>query len=127
MGVHPLTDVMPGTEARGDTSALAADSTELLALAANLPVAAVASLGATANLTAITAHTATSAIAATYADLAAARTSVDALRTDAETALGEHDAALTTLRAEAEARLDAVEATLDALLAGLRTGGIVTP
>jgi hypothetical protein len=123
MGLHPVTDVLPGTLPR----TAAAPSAELLALAAAIPVAAVASLGATTNLTAITAHTATAAIAAEYADLPAARTSVDALRTNLETALGEHDIALTTLRADVEGRLDAIEAKVDAVLAALRTATVLTP
>lgn len=53
----------------------------------------IAALGTTANLT---------AIAGSYADLAAARASVNTLRTDAE------------------ARLDAIEAKLDALIAALK-------
>jgi predicted RecA/RadA family phage recombinase len=60
--------------------------------------AAVANLGTTSDMT---------AIAATYADLAAARTSVNTLRTDAE------------------ARLDAIEAKLDALLTSLRAAGLI--
>ena len=86
---------------------------------------AIADIKPTANLTAITAHTATTAIAAAYADLAAARTSVNALRTDVETALGQDDATLTTLRAETEARLDAIETKLDAILAALASSGVI--
>ncbi len=63
------------------------------------PAAAITALGTTANLT---------AIAATYADLAAARTSVNTLRTDTE------------------ARLDAIESKLDALIAALKTAGMMT-
>lgn len=87
--------------------------------------AAIADIKPTSNMTAITAHTATTAIAATYADLPAARTSVNALRTNVETALGEHDTALTTLRSEAEARLDAIETKLDAILAALADAGVI--
>lgn len=99
---------------------------EVAALAAAIPTAAVADI-AGANMTAITAHTAATAIAASYADLPAARTSVNTLRTEVETALSAHDTALTTLRSEAEARLDAIEAKIVALLGELRTAGIVTP
>ena len=60
--------------------------------------AAVANMGTTTNMT---------AIAGSYADLAAARTSVNTLRTDAE------------------ARLDAIEAKLDALLGSLRAAGLI--
>lgn len=56
----------------------------------------VAALGTTTNLT---------AIGATFADLPAARTAVNTLRTDAE------------------ARLDAIEAKVDALIASLQTAG----
>lgn len=56
-------------------------------------------LGATANLT---------AIGATFADLAAARTAVD------------------TLRSDAEARLDAIEAKMDALLGALTTANLMS-
>lgn len=99
---------------------------EVAALAAAIPVAAVADISGT-NMTAITAHTDLTAIAASYADLAAARTSVNSLRGEVETALDLHDTGLTTLRSEAEARLDAIEAKINALLAELRTAGIVTP
>jgi hypothetical protein len=126
MGVHPVTDPKPGTLGRGDTSALEPDATELLALAAGLPVAAVPDIAGT-NTTNPTAHTATTAIAASYADLPAARTSVNTLRTNVETALGELDTAVGTLQDEVEVRLDDLETKLNALLAGLRTGGIVTP
>jgi hypothetical protein len=126
MAVHPVTNPMPGTEGRGDTSALAADAAELLTLAGALPVAAVPNIAGT-NTTDPTAHTATTAIAATYDDLAGARTSVNTLRTNVETALGQLDTAVGTLQDEVEVRLDAIETKLNALLAGLRTGGIVTP
>lgn len=62
------------------------------------PSAYVAPLGATTNLT---------AIAASYADLAAARTSVNTLRTDAE------------------ARLDAIEGKVDAIIAALIAAGMM--
>lgn len=126
MAVHPVTNAMPGTEGRGDTSALEPDAPELLSLAAGLPIAAVPDISGT-NTTDPTAHTATTAIAASYADLPAARTSVNTLRTNVETALGELDTAVGTLRDETETRLDGIETKLNALLAGLRTGGIVTP
>ena len=48
------------------------------------------------------------AIAATYADLAAARTSVNALRTDAE------------------ARLDAVESKVNEIVAALKAAGLMS-
>jgi hypothetical protein len=86
---------------------------------------AIADIKPTSNMTAITAHTAATAIAATYDDLAAARTSVNTLRTDVEAALDEHDDGLTTLRAEAEARLDAIETKLDAILAALASSGVI--
>lgn len=95
------------------------------AISTEVPATAIPSLGSTANMTAVTAHTAATAIAATYADLPAARTSVNTLRTDVEAALDHHDTALTTLRAEAEARLDAIEAKVDAVLAMLRTVHII--
>lgn len=60
--------------------------------------AIIAALGTTTNLT---------AIAATYADLAAARTSVNTLRTDVE------------------ARLDAIEAKVDVIIAALKTTGVI--
>ena len=62
--------------------------------------AAVTDIGVTGPLT---------AIAGVYADLAAARTSVNALRGDTE------------------ARLAALEAKMDALLNSLRTATIITP
>src|SRR5258708_29410252 len=54
----------------------------------------------TVNTTAPTAHTATTAIAATYADEAAARASVNTLRTNVETALGQLDTTVATLQTE---------------------------
>lgn len=95
------------------------------AISTSVPDVAIADLGATSDLTAITAHTASTAIAGTYADLAAARTSVDALRTDLEAALDEVDTRDTTLRSEVEARLDAIEAKVDAVLAMARTIGLI--
>lgn len=64
-----------------------------------VPIAGtVAALGSTTNL---------SAIAGTYADLAAARTSVN------------------TLAGEVEARLDAIETKVDAILSSLKTAGLM--
>lgn len=60
--------------------------------------AVVAALGTTTNLT---------AIAGSYADLAAARTSVN------------------TLAGEVETRLDAIEAKVDAVIAALKTAGLM--
>jgi len=85
----------------------------------------VANLGVTANLTAITAHAAATAVGAVFDDLAAARTAVNTLRTDIEVALTANDSRDTTLRSETEARLDAIEAKLDALLTSLRAGTIL--
>lgn len=62
------------------------------------PAAVIAALGTTSNLT---------AIAGSYADLAAARTSVN------------------TLATETEARLDAIEAKVDALIAALKTANLM--
>jgi hypothetical protein len=78
------------------------------AISTSVPDTAIASLGAQTD------HTATTAIAATYADLAAARTSVNTLRTDVETALGEHDT-----------EIDVLATKVDAILAMLRTVGII--
>jgi len=68
----------------------------------------LASIGATTSTTAL------SAIAGSYADLAAARTSVNALRGEVETARG-----------VVETRLDAVEAKIDALLAALQAAHLM--
>ena len=78
----------------------------------------------TVNMTAITAHTAATAIAGVYADLAAARTSVNALRTNQEAALDLLDTGLDTLRSDAEARLDAIETKLDLIISKLTTAGV---
>jgi hypothetical protein len=45
--LHPVTNVLPGTVARGDTSGLAAAATELNALAGAIPIAAVADVAGT--------------------------------------------------------------------------------
>jgi uncharacterized protein YggE len=63
--------------------------------------------GPAASISAITPSDMT-AIAATYADLAAARASVNTLRTDAE------------------ARLDAVEAKLNSVIAALKAAGLMS-
>ena len=94
MGLHPVTDALPGTLPR----TAAAASAELLALAAAIPVAAIASLGATTNLT---------AVPGTFADEAAVQTY------------------LVALRADVEARLDAIEVRVDAVLAALRTATVL--
>ncbi len=99
---------------------------EVAALAAAIPTAAVANIAGT-NTTAPTAHTALAAIAGVYADLAAARTSVNTLAGEVEVALDLVDSNESTLRTEVEARLDGIETKLNALLAELRTAGIVTP
>jgi predicted RecA/RadA family phage recombinase len=75
------------------------DATGLVLLASNQgykQAAVVAALGSTTNLT---------AIAGSYADLAAARTSVN------------------TLAGEVEARLDALDAKVDAILTSLKAAG----
>ena len=64
----------------------------------NAQAESVAVLGTTTNL---------SAISASYADLAAARTSVN------------------TLKGEVEARLDAIEAKVDAVITALKNAGIM--
>jgi hypothetical protein len=63
------------------------------------PAANVSAMGSTTNL---------SAIAASYADLAAARTSVN------------------TLKGETEARLDAIEAKVDEVIAALIAAGMMS-
>lgn len=75
------------------------DDDRLTALDGVDPQASPDILGTTTNL---------SAIAGSYADLAAARTSVD------------------TLKGEVEARLDAIEAKIDAVIAALETSGVFT-
>ena len=78
------------------------------AISTEVPATAIASTGVMAN------HTAATAIAAEYADLPAARTSVNTLRTEHETALGELDTAV-----------EALSDKIDAILAMLRTVGII--
>jgi hypothetical protein len=96
-------------------------------ISTSVPVAAVADLGATADLALNPgAHTPTEAIDAVYGDLAAARTSVNALRTNVEIALVQHDNDLDNLATDVEARLDAIEAKVDLILARLRTAAILT-
>lgn len=95
MGLHPLTDVLPGATARGDTSGIAADATELSALAGALPTAAVADIAGT------TPAGGTGATAGAY-----------------DTA-GHRDSLIATV---AE-----LKTQVNALLAALRTAGIVTP
>ena len=90
------------------------------------PQATAGAIKPTVNMTAITAHTAATAVGAVFADLAAARDAVNTLRTDAETALGAHDTALTALRSEAEARLDAIETKVDLIISKLTTAGMFT-
>lgn len=67
-----------------------------------------------ADLAASTALPTPAAIAASYADLAAARTSVNALRSD-----------VVAIQSGAEVRLDAVEAKINALLDALRAAGMI--
>jgi hypothetical protein len=49
---------------------------------------------------------------------------VNALRTNQEAALDAHDTALVTLRADAEARLDAIETKIDLIISKLTTAGV---
>jgi hypothetical protein len=79
-------------------------------LGAIVPGAAVPNVGA------IAAHTTPEAIDAVYGDLAAARTSVNALAINVEIALDQTDVKLNTLATK-----------VDALLASLRAAGLVTP
>lgn len=96
-------------------------------ISTSVPVAAVADIGVTAPLALNPgAHTATEAISAVYATLAEARTSVDALRTNVEIALVQHDNDLDNLATDVEARLDVIEAKVDLILARLRTAAILT-
>lgn len=124
-GVEYVNTGVPGAPV-WTASSVGGISQEIIDLAAAIPTAAVADISGT-NTTAITAHTALTAIAASYADLAAARTSVNSLRGEVETALALHDTGLTTLRSEVETRLDNIETKLNDLLAKLRTAGVVTP
>lgn len=105
-------DPVAGTAREGlNASGLSvAESAELNTLATALPTAAVANLGA------YTAGTTTTAVPGTFADEAAVQTY------------------LVTLRAEVEARLDAIDVQtalevtkINDALAKLRTGGIITP
>lgn len=96
-------------------------------ISTNVPVAAVADIKPTANIALNPGvHTVTEAIDAVFADLAGARTSVNALRTNVEIALVQHDNDLTNLMASVEARLDAIETKVDLILARLRTAAILT-
>lgn len=70
------------------------------------------------------AHTATGAVDAVFTDLAAARTSVNALSIDVEIALLQHDNDLANLVVSVEARLDAVETKIDLVISKLTTAGI---
>lgn len=75
------------------------DDARIVAVDGVDPQASPEVLGTTTNL---------SAIAGSYADLPAARTSVN------------------TLKGEVEARLDAIEAKLDALIEALEASGVLT-
>jgi hypothetical protein len=99
------------------------DDSRLAALSGVTPQATPVAIKPTVNMTAIVNHTASTAIAGVYADLAAARTSVAAVRGEIETALSAHDTDLTTLRSDAEARLDAIETKLDLIISKLTTAG----
>src|SRR3954468_22834807 len=76
-------------KAKIDELIAAVNATDAISTA--VPDSAIASLGAQAD------HTATTAIAGAYADLPAARTSVNTLRTNVETALGELDTRVETI------------------------------
>jgi hypothetical protein len=78
-----------------------------------------------ANLTTPVAHTETEAIDAEFADLPAARTSVNALRTNVEIALSQLDSRVGTAVSQTETRLDAIETKINALLAALEAAGIL--
>lgn len=103
-----FTKVAPGNTFAGYAyiAAGSSDATGMIVLesagdnaASSLTAAAVvAALGTTANL---------SAIGATFSDLAAARTAVN------------------TLATESEARLDAIEAKVDAILVSLKAAGLM--
>jgi hypothetical protein len=93
--LHPVTNALPGTTARGDTSGLGAAATELNALAAAIPAAAIADVAGT------TPAGGTGATAGAY-----------------DTAVN-RDALIATV---AE-----IKTKLNALLAELRTAGVITP
>lgn len=97
-----------GYDLKSKVDELIAAANTTAAISGAVPATAIASTGVIAN------HTAATAIAAEYADLAAARTSVNTLRTDNETALGELDTAI-----------EALSDKIDAILAMLRTVGII--
>lgn len=78
-------------------------SQELLDFVAAIPATHIAATGAMSD------HVAATAIAATYADLAAARTSVNTLRTEVETALALHDTHIETLSDKIDAILTMLE------------------
>jgi hypothetical protein len=119
--------IIEGSVGRGDTSALTSDAPELIALAGQIPTADPGDIGTSTDLPAVDAHdattplvhhTATSAIAGSYADLAAARTSVNTLRTEVENALAHTDTFLDDFRTELEAVLTAFEANVQAIVDG---------
>lgn len=106
-----------------------------LAGGTNLNVNNVAELGATSNLTAlvpaaavITDSAGTFAIPAEPTG-AEVDTAIDELRDKVETALDlkSDNTDVETLRTETEARLDAIEAKLDELIAALVASGIMLP
>ncbi|MGV0984974.1 MAG: hypothetical protein ACOYB2_10495 [Limnohabitans sp.] len=100
------------------------DDARLAALSGVAVQASPVAIKPTANMTAITAHTQATAVGAVFADLAAARTAVNTLRTDVETALSLTDGSITTLRSDAEARLDAIETKIDLIISKLTTAGV---
>lgn len=112
-------------------------SSELNTLAGAIPTAAVANLGAYVagtNLTAITPGTNLTAVPASFADEAAVKTYLDTVVGEVETRLDAIDTATALIISQAETRLDAIDAQTalevtktNALLAALRTAGIVTP
>lgn len=108
---HPGAVIRAERGAHGYTGGVSADSLSDPA-GTSAPV-----LGQAANVTAIgttTSTTALSAIAGSYADLAAARTSVNTLRGEVETARG-----------VIESRLDTVEGKIDAIISALRASGLM--
>lgn len=130
----------------------AADLAEMNTLSAAIPTAAVANITSTnltaitpgTNLTAITPGTNLTAVPGSFADEAAVQTYFVTVRAEIETRLDALDTAAALIVSEAEARLDlmdtaaaliisqsetrldALEAKVNALLAALRTGGVVT-